>query len=59
MGRDGALHSMMEPQAKTLEEALHLAREHGWSLVQVVTQDEFTHDVVFAAGARWLVFDTT
>lgn len=25
----------------------------------VVTQDEFTHDVVVAAGERYLAFDTT
>lgn len=25
----------------------------------VVTQDEFTHDVVVAAGGRYLAFDTT
>jgi hypothetical protein len=25
----------------------------------VVTQDEFTHDVVVAAGRRYLAFDTT
>jgi hypothetical protein len=25
----------------------------------VVTQDEYTHDVVFAAGPLFLVYDTT
>jgi len=25
----------------------------------VLTQDEYTHDVVIPAGTRWLVYDTT
>ena len=40
---------------RTLEEAMRC----GFALVEVVTQDEYTHDVVFAAGAHWIVFDTT
>jgi hypothetical protein len=28
-------------------------------IVDVVVQDEFTHDVVLACGAFWLVYDTT
>ena len=44
---------------RTLEEATRWAFASGFALVTVVTQDEYTHDVVFAAGARWLVFDTT
>lgn len=28
-------------------------------IVDVVTQDEYTHDVVVPWGARWLVYDTT
>ena len=44
---------------RTLEEATRGALGRGWSLVEVVTQDEYTHDVVFAAGAHWVVFDTT
>ncbi|MCU1282719.1 MAG: hypothetical protein JWM53_6265 [bacterium] len=44
---------------RTLEEATRWAFARGFALVEVVTQDEYTHDVVFAAGASWLVFDTT
>jgi hypothetical protein len=28
-------------------------------VADVITQDEFTHDVLLPHGARWLVFDTT
>lgn len=31
----------------------------GQPIVDVVTQDEYTHDVVVPYGARWLVYDTT
>ena len=47
---------------KTLEEALQwaFARNPPGELVTVVTQDEFTHDVVIkAAPDQFLVFDTT
>jgi hypothetical protein len=44
---------------RTLEEATRWALARGFALVEIVTQDEYTHDVVFAAGAAWLVFDTT
>ena len=49
----------MQEKLKTLEEVLAWARALGHALVEVVTQDEYTHDVVVAAGARFLVFDTT
>jgi hypothetical protein len=29
------------------------------SLVRVVVQDEYTHDVVVRDGDRWLVYDST
>ncbi|MCA9675759.1 MAG: hypothetical protein H6709_13885 [Kofleriaceae bacterium] len=43
---------------------LGLLRAPAWTVVDVVVQDEFTHDVVFAAdgagpGARALVLDCT
>ena len=38
---------------------LAAAMQCGFALVEVVTQDGYTHDVVFAAGAHWIVFDTT
>lgn len=28
-------------------------------IADVVTQDEYTHDVIVPWGARWLVYDTT
>jgi hypothetical protein len=50
---------MVHETLKTLEEVLRWAHALGHCLVEVVTQDEYTHDVVVAAGARFLVFDTT
>jgi hypothetical protein len=44
---------------RTLEEATRWAFARGLELVEIVTQDEYTHDVVFAAAPHWLVFDTT
>jgi hypothetical protein len=44
---------------QTLEEATRWSWAHGLTLVEIVTQDEYTHDVVFAAAAGFLVFDTT
>ena len=44
---------------RTLEEATRWSFAAGAALVEVVTQDEYTHDVVFALAPRWLVFDTT
>jgi hypothetical protein len=44
---------------RSLEDVVRALPARGWSLVEVVTQDEHTHDVVVAAGARFLVYDTT
>ena len=44
---------------RTLEEVVAWLGASGGALVEVVTQDEYTHDVVVAAGAGFLVFDTT
>jgi hypothetical protein len=41
---------------RTLEEALHCEQLR---LVDLIVQDEFTHDVVFAAGDQFVVYDTT
>ena len=49
----------MHEKLRTLEEVLRWAHALGHTLVEVVTQDEYTHDVVVATGAGWLVFDTT
>jgi hypothetical protein len=43
----------------TLGEATGAMVACGAALVEVVTQDEYTHDVVFAAGPYWIVYDTT
>jgi hypothetical protein len=59
---------------ETLEDVLQFgfAQRPGWELVEIVVQDEFTHDVIIAIGAigaigaggagaapGFLVFDTT
>jgi hypothetical protein len=45
---------------RTLEDVTRWAFARGFALVDVVTQDEFTHDVVIAATPPvFLVFDTT
>ena len=43
----------------TLGEATGAMVASGAALVEVVTQDEYTHDVVFAVGPYWIVYDTT
>lgn len=45
----------------TLELALDWARTLSppRGVESVLTQDEYTHDVVIPAGSRWLVYDTT
>lgn len=46
---------------KTLEELVTRCVASGGrtSLVRVVIQDEYTHDVVIRDGDRWLVYDST
>jgi hypothetical protein len=47
---------------RTLEEVMYwaFARKPKAELINVVTQDEFTHDVIIRVGAdNYLVFDTT
>ncbi|MDB4966366.1 MAG: hypothetical protein JWN44_2055 [Myxococcales bacterium] len=46
---------------RTLEEVMRWSFTSGCALVEVVTQDEYTHDVVLSmpAGEGYLVFDTT
>lgn len=44
---------------KTLEDVLAWAHATGRTLVEVVVQDEYTHDVVVARGPEHHVFDTT
>lgn len=46
----------MAPTLQTLEDVLHA----GYDVVEVVVQDEYTHDVIARApGGGWVVFDTT
>jgi hypothetical protein len=42
-----------------LEDVLAWTLAHQAELVEVIVQDEYTHDVVVRAPNRWLVFDTT
>jgi hypothetical protein len=44
---------------RTLEEAVQWALARGFNVLDVITQDEYTHDVVIAAAPLFLVFDTT
>jgi len=49
-------------QLQTLADVLSWARGHAppLSVVEIVTQDEYTHDVVLeSAGRSYLAFDTT
>jgi hypothetical protein len=47
-------------RAATLEDVLPWAHARGGELVDVIIQDEFTHDVIVRAGpSAFLVFDTT
>jgi len=44
---------------ESLEEVTRWTFGGGRALVEVITQDEYTHDVVVAAPPLFLVFDTT
>ncbi len=61
LGERAALEGELAP-LRTLEDVLRwaLKRPDPFDLVGVITQDEFTHDIVFSYKApRYLVFDTT
>jgi hypothetical protein len=54
----------MDPELsslRTLEQVLAWSRSKSppYRVAEIVTQDEYTHDVVIAAGESYLVFDTT
>jgi hypothetical protein len=49
----------MHDKLRTLEEVLAWSHARGFTLVEIVTQDEYTHDVVIAAPNEHYVFDTT
>jgi hypothetical protein len=44
---------------RTLADVLAWARANRAEVREIVTQDEYTHDVVMSWGERYLVFDTT
>jgi hypothetical protein len=44
---------------QTLEDVLAWCRAHRGNIVDVVVQDEFTHDVVVEQPHGFLVFDST
>jgi hypothetical protein len=46
---------------RTLADVLDWARSRHppATIDQIVTQDEFTHDVVLPLGDRWIAFDVT
>lgn len=47
-------------RVRTLEDALALLRPLGLSIRDIVTQDEYTHDIVLSwEGGRHLVLDST
>lgn len=50
------------PTFATLGDMLFHGLPRKWDVVEVVVQDEYTHDVIVATGASemgFLVFDTT
>jgi hypothetical protein len=44
---------------KTLEDVLAWAHATGGSLLEVIVQDEYTHDVIVQSGRDFVVFDAT
>lgn len=46
-------------QLRTLEDVLAWGRAHGADVVEVIVQDEYTHDVIVREAERYHVFDTT
>jgi len=52
---------MTLPPLRSLEDVLAwaFAQHPPAELLEVIVQDEFTHDVIVRHGAEYLVFDTT
>ena len=44
---------------KTLEDVLAWAHATGAQILDVIVQDEYTHDVLVQTASGYLVFDTT
>lgn len=53
--------TMTLPALRSLEDVLAwaFAQRPPAELLEVIVQDEFTHDVIVRHGAEYLVFDTT
>ncbi len=47
------------PALDTLDDVLRWCAATGGELVEVIVQDEYTHDVVVRAAPHYLVFDST
>jgi hypothetical protein len=47
------------PTCRTLEDVLAWTFANKAELLEVIVQDEYTHDVIVRAPDQWLVFDTT
>ena len=47
------------PRLDTLEEVLAWCRAVAANVVDVIVQDEFTHDVIVSHAPAFIVFDTT
>ena len=62
LARDVAVRLAVATRPRTLEELLQVgfAQRPAWDLVDVIVQDEYTHDVIVRGPApAFLVFDTT
>lgn len=42
-----------------MEQVVQWVLRSGFTIEEIVVQDEYTHDVVVRAGDRFLVYDTT
>ena len=51
--------SLAEQRALRATRTLHDAIVAGREIVDVIVQDEFTHDVVLTCGDLWVVYDST
>lgn len=57
---EGERQQLAAVVASELTLAAVLARRGAAAVAEIVTQDEFTHDVLIALDAgRWLAYDTT
>jgi hypothetical protein len=51
--------SVNSSTCKTLEDVLAWAHATGGSLLEVIVQDEYTHDVIVGMSHDFVVFDST